>query len=130
LENPLDFPANLLNRYGKDLIEQLLKIVVEADRPEVLLVHLNLPVILPYRDGKLMQELMQMVLNLNAAMPDDTRLFLVLRSTGQMEYEEQRHHYSTLAMQAGIPTFLDLSSAARALGALKRYGTYLSNRSI
>jgi hypothetical protein len=108
----------------------LLKIVVEADRPEVLLVHLNLPVILPYRDGKLMQELMQMVLNLNAAMPDDTRLFLVLRSTGQMEYEEQRHHYSTLAMQAGIPTFLDLSSAARALGALKRYGTYLSNRSI
>jgi acyl-CoA synthetase (NDP forming) len=130
LENPLDFPANLLNRYGKDLIEQLLKIVVEADRPEVVLVHLNLPVILPYRDGKLMQELMQMVLNLNAAMPDDTRLFLVLRSTGQMEYEEQRHQYSTLAMQAGIPTFLDLSSAARALGALKRYGTYLINRSI
>jgi acyl-CoA synthetase (NDP forming) len=129
LENPLDFPANILNRFGGELFEKLLQIVIDSERPEILLIHLNLPVILPYRSGVLMTELMSMVLKLHASLPKETSLFLVLRSTGQTDYEDQRQKYATIAMQAGIPTFQDLTSAARALGALKRYGTYFNNRS-
>jgi acyl-CoA synthetase (NDP forming) len=129
LENPLDFPANILNRFGGELFEKLLQIVIDSERPEILLIHLNLPVILPYRSGELMTELMSMVLKLHDSLPKETSLFLVLRSTGQTDYEDQRQKYATIAMQAGIPTFQDLTSAARALGALKRYGTYFNNRS-
>jgi acyl-CoA synthetase (NDP forming) len=75
-----------------------------------------------------MSELMSMVLKLHDSLPKETSLFLVLRSTGQTDYEDQRQKYALLAMQAGIPTFQDLTSAARALGALKRYGTYFINR--
>jgi hypothetical protein len=128
LENPLDFPANILNRFGGELFEKLLQIVIDSDRPEIMLIHLNLPVILPYRSGELMSELMSMVLKLHDALPPETSLFLVLRSTGQADYEDQRQKYALLAMQAGIPTFQDLTSASRALGALKRYGTYFINR--
>ena len=128
LENPLDFPANILNRFGGKLFEKLLKIVIDEDRPEIVLIHLNLPVILPYRNGELMSELMSMVLKLHNSLNRETSLFLVLRSTGQSDYEEQRQKYALTAMQAGIPTFQDLSSAARALGTLKRYGTYFSHR--
>lgn len=128
LDNPLDFPANILNRDGGRLPEQVLKTVVQAERPEILLLHLNLPVILPYRSGELMDDLMRLVLRLNDSLPQGTRLFLVLRSTGQLAYESKRQACAHMAMQAGIPTFLDLSSAARALGALKKYGGFLRNR--
>ena len=70
-----------------------------------------------------------MVLKLHDSLPKETSLFLVLRSTGQTDYEDQRQKYATIAMQADIPTFQDLTSAARALGALKRYGNYFNNRS-
>jgi len=128
LDNPLDFPANILNRDGGRLPEQVLEAVVRAEAPDIVLLHLNLPVVLPYRDGGLMDELMSMVLRLDAAMQQGTRLFLVLRSTGQAAYEPKRQECAQMAMKAGIPTFLDLSAAARALGSLKKHGKFLRNR--
>jgi acyl-CoA synthetase (NDP forming) len=130
LDNPLDFPANILNRDGGRLPEQVLETVVRAEKPEIVLLHLNLPVVLPYRDGALMDELMSMVLRLDDTMPLGTRLVLVLRSTGQAAYEAKRQECAQMAMEAGIPTFLDLSSAARALGSLKKHGKFLRNRGI
>ena len=130
LENPLDFPANILNRFGPELPKRLLKIVAETDSPEIILLHLNLPVILPYRDGELMKELIEMAIELNDSLPTGTRLFLVLRSSVEFAYEASRQNYAKLSMQSGIPTFMDLSSAARALGALKKYGIFLKNRQL
>ncbi|OWT63998.1 CoA-binding protein [Candidimonas nitroreducens] len=130
LDNPLDFPANILNRNQERLPERVLRTTVAGERPEIVLLHINLPVILPYRNGALMDELMHMALDLNDSLPQGTRLFLVLRSSGRTVYEAKRQECVSLAMARGIPTFPDLSSAARALGALKKHGRFLRHRGL
>lgn len=130
LDNPLDFPANILNRDGGKLPFEVLRTVVEAAKPEIVLLHFNLSVILPYRNGALLDELLQLTFELHDSLPKETRLFLALRSTGQVEYETTRQAWARRAMQVGIPTFLDLGAAARALGFLKRYDSFLRNRGL
>ncbi|AOB33924.1 hypothetical protein AKI39_21490 [Bordetella sp. H567] len=121
LENPLDVPANILERDHGALARRILDTVIEAERPGAVVVHLNLPVILGYRQGELMNELVHAVIDLKTALPAGVRLFLVLRSPGQPDLEARRKAYAHLAMQAGVPVFLGLPAVARALAALQTY---------
>lgn len=128
LENPLDVPANILERSKGRIAGSILEAVITQERPGAVLAHINLPVIMGYRGGALLDELMQTVLGLQGLLAPATRLYLVLRSTGQADYEEKRRRYAQQAIQAGIPTFFDLVSAARALHALNTYSRYYHTR--
>ncbi|OZI60626.1 CoA-binding protein [Bordetella genomosp. 11] len=128
LENPLDVPANILDRDHGALARGILAAVVETERPGAVIAHLNLPVILGYRQGALMDELVHAVIELKAALPQDVRLFLVLRSPGQADLETLRQAYVHQAMRAGIQVFLGLPAAARALAALRDYRRFRDTR--
>ncbi|HTK01795.1 MAG TPA: CoA-binding protein [Bordetella sp.] len=128
LENPLDVPANILDRDHGALARGILDTVVQAERPGAVVVHLNLPVILGYRQGELMNELVRGVIDLKTALPRGARLFLVLRSPGQPDLEEQRQAYAHLAMRSGMPVFLSLPAVAQALAALRKYCRFRESR--
>ena len=128
LENPLDVPANILERSKGRIAGSILEAVALREQPGAILMHINMPVIMGYRQGALLDELMHIVLELRRELSPAVRLLLVLRSTGQADYEETRREYTQLAMQAGIPTFLDLPSAARALHALRTYSRFFHSR--
>jgi len=128
IENPLDVPANILQRDHGALARRILDTVVAAERPGVVVVHLNLPVIMGYRQGELMDELVRTAIGLKADLPAGVRLYLVLRSTGQADLEARRQAYANLAMQSGIPVFLGLPAVARALAALRRYSRFRVSR--
>jgi acyl-CoA synthetase (NDP forming) len=128
LENPLDVPANILERNHGAWARDILDTVVARERPGAVVVHLNLAVILGYRQGELMNELVHAVLALKLALPAGVRLFLVLRSPGQPDLETHRQAYAHLAMQSGVPVFLGLPAVAGALAALRGYCLFRESR--
>jgi len=128
IENPLDVPANILQRDHGALARRILDTVAATERPGAIVMHLNLPVILGYREGELLDELVQAAVGLKAALPAGVRLFLVLRSTGQPHLEAKRQAHAALAMRAGIPVFLGLPAVARALAALRRHSLFRASR--
>jgi acyl-CoA synthetase (NDP forming) len=130
LENPLDVPANILDRDRGALARRILDTVIEAERPGAVVVHLNLPVILGYRQGALMNELLHGVMDLKTALPAGVRLFLALRSPGQPDLEEHRQAYARMAMAAGIPVFSSLPAVAQALASLRKYCRFRESRRV
>jgi len=128
IENPLDVPANILQRDRGALARRILDTVAATERPGAIVMHLNLPVILGYRDGELLDELVQATIGLKSALPAGVRLFLVLRSTGQPELEARRQACANQAMRAGIPVFLSLPAVANALAALRRHSRFRVSR--
>nr|WP_255592850.1 CoA-binding protein [Bordetella sp. BOR01] len=128
IENPLDVPANILQRDRGALARRILDTVAATERPGAVVMHLNLPVILGYRQGELLDELVHAAIGLKAMLPAAVRLLLVLRSTGQPELEAKRQTYASLAMQSGIPVFFSLPAVAQALAALHRYSRFRQSR--
>ncbi len=128
LDNPIDVPANILQRERGGLARRILSTVGAHETPEAIVVHLNLPVILGYRHVDMLGDLMQAVIHVRSQMASRSRLLLVLRSTGQPEFEERRSECVCLAMQAGIPVFGQLSEAAHALAALHGHASFVQSR--
>lgn len=130
LNNPLDVPANILQRERGALAEKILSTLVEHESAEAIIVHLNLPVILGYRHIDMLGDLIQATVRLKARVAGRSHLLLVLRSTGQPEFEGRRSDCMRVAMQAGIPVFGHLPDAARAIGALHSHGRFVQSRKV
>lgn len=128
LGNPLDVPANILQRERGAIAEKILSTVAEHETPEAIVVHLNLPVILGYRHIDMLGDLLQATVRLKAQVAGRSHLLLVLRSTGQPEFEERRSDCTRAAMQAGIPVFGQLPDAARCIRALHTHGRFIESR--
>lgn len=118
LGNPIDVPANILQRERGALAGRILETVIATQESDAIVLHLNMPVILGYEHIDLLGDLMDVAISVRKKLPPRRRLFLVLRTTGQTELEERRQAAATRAMQAGIPVFRELPEAAQALAAL------------
>lgn len=128
LENPVDVPANILQRDKGALARRILETISATETRDTIVLHLNLPVILGYRQVDLLGDLMQTAVSVRQSISTATRLFLVLRSTGQAEFESRRQDCAAIAMRAGIPVFLDLPNAAQALAALRSHAAFRRSR--
>jgi acyl-CoA synthetase (NDP forming) len=124
LANPIDVPANILQREHGALAQRILETASATESPEAIVVHLNLPVILGYRDVDMLGDLVRAALRVRQSMSPGAHLLLVLRSTGQPEFEARRQACADLAMAAGIPVFGDLPEAAQALAALHAHARF------
>ena len=130
LDNPIDVPANVLQRESGALALRILQTICSYEIPNAIIMHLNLPVILGYRHVNMLDDLVRAAIALRAALPISTPLLLVLRSSGQLTYENARQACTAQAMQAGIPVFIDLPEAAQALHALDEHTTFLRSRAV
>lgn len=128
LGNPIDVPANVLQRERGALASRIIETVAATEEADALVMHLNLPVIVGYEHVDLLGDLMDVAIRLREKLPPSRRLFLVLRSTGQAELEGRRQAAATRAMQAGIPVFRELTDAAQALAALGARSRFFRRR--
>jgi len=128
LGNPIDVPANILQREQGALAQRILSTIASHEDPEAIVVHLNLPVILGYRHVDMLGDLMRATIALRRQVASRSRLLLVLRSTGESEFEERRSECTRLAMREGIPVFGQLSDAARALAAMHSHARFVDAR--
>ena len=130
LNNPIDVPANVLQRENGVLALRILQTVCRCETPKSVIMHLNLPVILGYRHANMLEDLVCAAIALRAELPVSSALLLVLRSSGQLTYENARQACTIQAMHAGIPVFTDLPEAAQALHALDEHAAFLRSRTL
>ncbi len=125
LANPIDVPANALARDGGGLAERILAAVQAAGAPDALLVNLNMPVIMGYRELDLMGMLMDAIEATSAA----GHVVLVLRSDGTAAVEAEKRRLSARAATRGLPVLDSVEGAARALASFAGREAFLAQRS-
>lgn len=119
LANPIDVPAVQLKENDGGTAGAIVAAVLDEVRPDALIMHVNLAVILGYRDiPDLLDKLIASVLAACRQSEAATHLALVLRSDGSQESDEARRRIRETAASAGIPVFDEVSRAAVALRVL------------
>ena len=113
--------ANALQGDSAAAARKILEIVAEIDRPDAVLIHLNLPVLLSYRHVDMLGNMLKAVADLKAAHGGRTQFTLVLRSDGEPKSsvasaQHRRRAGVTAcrldAMRDGIPAFDNFAEAA------------------
>ena len=116
--NPIDIPANVLQRDHGELARRILTTIAAGEAPDAIVVHLNMPVIAGYRHVDLMGELLDVVIRLRVELASHSHVLLVLRTNRDLACIEQARDLATRLMDAGLPVFDELANAADALVAL------------
>jgi acetate---CoA ligase (ADP-forming) len=117
--NPIDIPANALRADGSGVVTAILDAVMAHDPPEAIVIHVNIPVVLDYKDSDILENIIRAALQLHSSYAPDVHVLLVLRSDGDPECELRKQRHGLRATQAGIPVFGELIDAAKALAAVR-----------
>jgi acyl-CoA synthetase (NDP forming) len=119
--NPVDIPANVLQRENGSLAAQIIDRIFEDARPDAFVIHVNVPVILGYTHVDILGQLIEATLAARARAPHPAHVVLVLRSDGEAEIESRKAALRSRALEAGIAVFDELDIAARALAGLRPF---------
>ncbi len=122
--NPIDVPANILQREHGAWAQRILETICANESPETILIHLNLPVILGYRHVDMLDDLIETILRVKRQIGTRSHILLVLRSTGEPEIEARKRARVLQVMKVGIPVFDGLADAAYAAAALHAYACF------
>ncbi len=126
--NPVDLPQPVLvAREGRD-VEQILQMVLDREDPQTIVLHINLAVVMSLAHGAedALTHLLDALVRVKSAYPGRAHFVLVLRSDGNVAYEETRFRYRALALVQGIPTYDEIPAAANAISAVARHERYLA----
>ncbi|MGH7053181.1 MAG: acetate--CoA ligase family protein [Stellaceae bacterium] len=121
VRNPIDVPANVLRRDEAAVTRQILAAIHAGGAADAIVMHLNMPVILSYRDSDMLGNLIAAALAAGAGDPGRAHLMLVLRSDGGPEIEAKKQDYRRRALAARIPVYDEIEDAAAALAALAQF---------
>ncbi|HJU19584.1 MAG TPA: acetate--CoA ligase family protein [Stellaceae bacterium] len=121
VRNPIDVPANVLRRDEAAVARRILAAILDAGEADAVVMHLNMPVILSYRDSDMLGALIAAALAAGAGEAGRAHLILVLRSDGEPEIEAQKQECRRRALAAGIPVYDEIAEAAAALAALAQF---------
>jgi acyl-CoA synthetase (NDP forming) len=120
IANPIDVSANVLRREGGGVAAAILDAVCASGETDAVVMHVNMPVVLGYRDADLLGSLIAAALQQRArGAGGGAHFLLVLRADGEPLVEATRQEYRERAVRAGIPVYDELRDAARALAALR-----------
>lgn len=117
--NPIDVPAGALHQDEGRVAERILAAVAGSGAADALVIHVNMAVLLGYRQVDMLGNIIRAALRLRAAQAAGLHIALVLRSDGDAETEERKRAYRASALEAGVPVFDELAQAARGLAALR-----------
>ncbi|MGI9476351.1 MAG: acetate--CoA ligase family protein [Hyphomicrobiaceae bacterium] len=122
LANPIDVPAVQLKENDGGTAGAIVAAVLDDVRPDALIVHVNLAVILGYRDiPDLLSKLIASVMDACRKAQAETHLALVLRSDGSPACDEARRSIRAAVVADGIPVFDEVNRAAAALRVLANF---------
>ncbi|MBM3567430.1 MAG: acyl-CoA synthetase [Alphaproteobacteria bacterium] len=118
--NPIDAPAGALRQDEGRVAERVLDAVLRLERPDAVVMHINLPVFAASADQRadFVENLVQAALRARSRHPGAAHLVLVLRSDGSAEVDARKRGYRARAVALGIPVFDEMSQAAIALAAV------------
>jgi acetate---CoA ligase (ADP-forming) len=125
--NPIDVPAGALHQDEGRVAERIMATVAQAAAADVLVIHVNMAVLLGYRDMDMLGNIIRAVLHLRETHAGAMHIALVLRSDGDAETEERKRDYRLRAIASGVPVFDELAQAARGLGALRTIEAFRAN---
>ncbi|MEO7241872.1 MAG: acetate--CoA ligase family protein [Variovorax sp.] len=123
--NPIDTPASALRREDGRIARRILEAVRHYAKPDAVVMHINLPVVLSYRNIDLLGNLMDAALSIRGAEPGAPHFVLVLRSDGEADIEQRKNGYRTQAVASGIPVFNELVDAAKMLAGMREHERFL-----
>lgn len=125
IQNPIDFPANAFNKSNGEVADGILGELYRANEVDVILLHLNMPVLVSYRESRIIPNIVDAAIaNRRSAAKESPHLVMVLRSDGTDEVERLKRSESQRAAEAGIPVFDNFAVATRAIGALARFEAF------
>ena len=128
--NPVDLPqAVLVAHEGRDT-EDVLRIILDREDPQAVVMHVNLAVVMSLAQGKEdpLANLLDVATRVRQDYPNKAHFLFVLRSDGTLALEEAKIRYRALALAHGIPAFDEIPSAANAVAAIAQHERYLAGR--
>ena len=128
--NPVDLPQPILvGRQGRDC-ECVLRTILGQEEPQALVLHVNLSVVLRHSvgSGDPINDLLDAVERIQTQFPGKAHIVLVLRSDGNVDFEQAKTGYRARALELGIPTYDEISDAAHAISVISEHEAYLSRR--
>jgi len=128
LLNPIDIPANVLKTDKGALARQILEILSTHAAVDAILIHLNVGVILGYKDIDLLGDLVSALVAVKRKFEGGIPMMVTLRSNGEREVEQRKNECRLSAMKADIPVFDELSNQARAGALLAAYEQFRYRR--
>jgi hypothetical protein len=112
---------------GRDT-EAVLRIILDREDPQAVVMHVNLAVVMSLARGKEdpLANLLDVATRVRQDFPNKAHFLFVLRSDGTLALEEAKIRYRALAH--GIPAFDEIPSAANAVAAIAQHERYLAGR--
>jgi acyl-CoA synthetase (NDP forming) len=125
--NPVDLPQPVLvAREGRDT-EAILRTIFTYEDPQVVVLHINLAVVMSLAGGAddPLTHLLDAAVRVKSDFPGKAHFVLVLRSDGNLSFEEARIRYRLRALAHDIPTYDELPAASNAVAAIAQHERYL-----
>jgi acetate---CoA ligase (ADP-forming) len=119
LSNPIDVPAGVLRVDEGQIADKILEIVCTYVKPDALIMHLNMTVLLGYKNVDLLGNMLRSAVLMQTSRSSTAHFLLVLRSDGDAEVEDLKRRYRQDFMRFGIPVFDEIPNAARALKGIR-----------
>jgi acyl-CoA synthetase (NDP forming) len=119
--NPVDAPVGTLQQEEGRIAGKILDEIYSKAAPDAVVMHLNLAAFVGRGPIDPLDNLMQAAVRMQEKYPGQAHFVLVLRSSGAPDVEEGKRRYTQRALEVGIPVFDELSNAAMALAAVKRF---------
>lgn len=127
LVNPLDLPVRAMARKDGRVVADVLDAVLEHERFDIVLIHLNLPNFLIYMtDGEAV--VARIVETLCTYARPGVQLALAFRSSGEPDIEAMKYEQRERATAAGIPVFDSVEEALGAYQKIVDFGTVWQER--
>ncbi|HTO46211.1 MAG TPA: CoA-binding protein [Burkholderiales bacterium] len=128
IDNPIDVPAGALQQDEGRVAEHIVSAVTHGKSADALVMHINMTVVLSYRDMDMLGNLIDAALRATERNNSGMHLVLVLRSDGEDDVEARKREYRQRAVAARIPVFDELVPAANALACIRHVESFRSRR--
>jgi len=126
--NPVDLPQPALIAHQGRNTEKILRAIFEREDPQAIVLHINLTVVMSLaRDGDdPLANLLDAAVRVKDDYPGRAHFLLVLRSDGNLAFEEAKIRCRAKALAHGIPTYDEIPAAANAVAAIAHHERFLS----
>lgn len=123
LANPIDAPASTLRADEGSVARQILKTVVEVDRPDAVVMHINLSVLVvaDAPETPVISNLVDALIDVAATATTSVVPMLVLRSDGEADIENLKRELTRHANAHSVPVYDEFPAAVRSMVALRNH---------
>ena len=128
ITNPVDCPVGTLQQDDGLVAEKILDIICSQDKPEALVMHLNLSAFAGRAKPEVLDNLMAAALRIQDKYPNRSHFILVLRSDGEPALEARKRAFREKAVALGVPVYDEMSDAGHPLAALASFERHKAAR--